>query len=39
MSHCFYNIISFGGRALPVPVAELGRSAAEATRGFFVHLN
>jgi hypothetical protein len=24
MSHWFYNIISFGGRALPVPVAELG---------------
>jgi len=26
MSHWFYNIISFGGRALPVPVAELDRS-------------
>lgn len=24
MSHWFYNIISFGGRALPAPVAELG---------------
>lgn len=25
VSHCFYNIISFGGRALPAPVSELGR--------------
>jgi hypothetical protein len=25
MSHWFYNIIRFGGRALPAPVAELGR--------------
>jgi hypothetical protein len=25
VSHWFYNIISFDGRALPVPVAELGR--------------
>jgi hypothetical protein len=25
MSHWFYNIIGFGGRALPAPVAELGR--------------
>jgi len=25
MSQWFYNIISFGGRALPAPVAELGR--------------
>ncbi|MBI5773082.1 MAG: hypothetical protein HZA89_04975 [Verrucomicrobia bacterium] len=25
MIHWFYNIISFGGRALPAPVAELGR--------------
>src|SRR6059036_2628584 len=25
MSHWFYNIISFGGRARPAPVAELGR--------------
>ncbi len=24
MSHWFYNIIGFGGRALPAPVAELG---------------
>jgi len=25
-SHCFYNImIRFDGRALPMPVAELGR--------------
>lgn len=24
MSHGFYNIISFDGRALPAPVAELG---------------
>ena len=23
--HWFYNIISFGGRALPAPVAELNR--------------
>lgn len=27
MSHWFYNILGFGGRALPAPVAELGRSA------------
>jgi hypothetical protein len=27
MSQWFYNIIHFGGHALPVPVAELGRSA------------
>ena len=25
VSHWFYNIIGFGGRALPAPVAELGR--------------
>lgn len=25
VSHWFYNIISFGGRVLPAPVAELGR--------------
>ena len=25
MSYWFYKIISFGGRALPVPVPELGR--------------
>jgi hypothetical protein len=25
MSHGFYNIIGFGERALPAPVAELGR--------------
>jgi hypothetical protein len=27
MSRCFYNIIGFGGPALPAPVAELGRWA------------
>ena len=27
MSHWFYNIIGFGGAALPAPVAELDRSA------------
>jgi hypothetical protein len=25
MSNWFYSIIAFGGRALPTPVAELGR--------------
>ena len=25
MIHWFYSIISFGGRALPAPVVELGR--------------
>jgi hypothetical protein len=25
MRHRFYNIIGFSGRALPAPVAELGR--------------
>jgi hypothetical protein len=25
VSHWFYNIIGFGERALPAPVAELGR--------------
>jgi hypothetical protein len=25
VSHWFYNLIGFGGRALPAPVAELGR--------------
>ena len=28
MSHWFCDIISFGGRALSAPVAELGRSAS-----------
>ena len=27
MNHGFCNLIGFGGRALPAPVAELGRSA------------
>ncbi len=26
VSHCHYNLICFGGRALTAPVAELGRS-------------
>jgi len=25
VSHWFYNVVSFGGRARPAPVAELGR--------------
>jgi hypothetical protein len=25
VSHWFYNIIGFGGRALPAPITELGR--------------
>jgi hypothetical protein len=29
MSHWFYNIIGFGGRALPAPVAELGSFGVE----------
>jgi len=28
VSHWFYNIIGFGGRALSAPVAELDRQAA-----------
>lgn len=28
VSHWFYNIIVFGGGALPAPFAELGRYAA-----------
>src|SRR5438094_9147235 len=30
VSHWFYDIISFGGHALPAPVAELGRSPLSA---------
>jgi len=34
MTHWFYNIISFGGRALPAPVAD-----PEVTRPFVASLN
>ncbi len=34
MSHWFYNIIGFGGSALPAPVAELGRKMLRVSIGF-----
>jgi len=37
MSHRFYNIISFGGRALPAAVAELGPLACIRTPWEFRH--
>jgi len=35
VSHWFYNIIGFGGSALPAPVAELGRKMLRVSIGGF----